>query len=287
VSVPADPTLRRRAHLVLSLCLPTSLILMGLPLQQKILVADRLSTVLEAPYNGTLAFVSETIRVHGRNLELRSQVAALRLDAAACARLRRQRDELSGALGLVTAGGSRLLPCELVERRLSPEATLVRVRSPEVVDWHRYQPIVTAQGLFGRVQQITGPNTAWVELLTSPGSAVSCEIARNGLPGILEFRDRRFLLTMIGRDEDIRPGDQVVTSHIVASLPGLGLETQRWPGGIPVGTVTAVHASENPLFKEVVVSPAASFSRPGIVFAVCGSGDWYTGIGAGARGGRP
>jgi len=287
VPLPADPDLRRRSRLVLVLCLLVSLILLALPTATKIAVADGLASVLLAPYTGTVDFLDAVAAAHRRNLALQSEVAALRLDAAACERLRRQRDELAAALGLVTAAPARLVPCEVQERRLSPEATLVRITSPEPVAWERFQPVVTAAGLFGRVRQATSPAAAWVELLTSPGSAVSCEIVRTGLTGILEYRDRRFRLTMVGRDEDVRPGDRLVTSRIVASLPGLGLATPRWPAGIPVGTVVSVRESEDPLFLEITVEPAASFTRPGLVFVVTGAGDWYEVAPAAGEGGAP
>jgi len=282
VPVSADPVLRRRAQLLLAVFSLASLILLALPLPVKVVLADRLTAVLTAPYARSIAFLAETARVHRQNLELRAEVTALRLDAASCLRYRRQRDELRYALGLVESSGAMLVPCEIDRRRLDPRATLVRIRSAEVVPWQRYLPVVTRDGLIGRVRQATGPNTAWVELLTSPGSAVSCEIARNGIVGILEFRERRFLLTMVGRDEDVRPGDLVVTSSIVASLPGLGIETGRWPAGLPVGTVASVSEGENPLFKEIVVRPAASFGAPGVVFVVLGRGDWFNGSGEAA-----
>jgi cell shape-determining protein MreC len=143
--------------------------------------------------------------------------------------------------------------------------------------WRTFQPVITPAGLLGRVQQSAGSYEAWVELLTSPDLALGCEIERNGVLGILRPRDGDFVLDMVGRDEDVVPGDRILTSGI-AELHETGAGTRpeaSFPRGLPVGLVREVLAPADQLFKTIHVSPLASLRRNDVVFVVTAPGEWY------------
>ncbi len=266
---------KRVERLTLAVCLVVSVGLLSLPERQRIQVADLLGMVLTSPYYRTVDFGREVLRTAGENDRLRAEVATLRLQQSAAMRFRRDRDGLRRALGLMDIAPTALVPCEVERRRVSSSATLVRVRTAENVAWRRYQPVISADGLIGRVHTPTGTRTAWVELLTSTGLAVTCELDRTGLTGILQSRGGDFDLTFIGRDEDVRVGDVVVTSDIALvsgedELVGAGL-----PRGLPVGTVVEVSSPPDQIFKSVRVEPQASFSTLDVLFVVMGRGDWF------------
>ena len=94
------------------------------------------------------------------------------------------------------------------------------------------------------------------------------------MPGILRPRDGGFALTMIGRDEDVRVGDQIVTSDIASIYPDLGQEPYHSPRGIPVGEIVKVEAPPEQIFKTVVVQEHTRLDNQRVLFAVFGTGDW-------------
>lgn len=266
---------KRVERLALALCLIVSMALLALPTRQRIHVADILGMILTSPYYRTVEFGRDVTRVGRENNRLRAEIATLRLQQQASIRFRRDRDGLRRALDLMGVAPAALVPCEVERRRVAGSASMVRVHAAQPVAWQRYQPVITTEGLVGRVHTVTGQRTAWVELLTSPGLAVTCELDRSGLPGILHARGGDFDLALIGRDEDVRVGDEVVSSDI-AMIYGEG-EHQggRLPRGLPVGVVSEVSSPPEQIFKSVRVEPLSSFSSLDVVFVVVGTGDWF------------
>ncbi len=272
---------RRNENLAVAVCAALSIGLLALPSADRIRVAGVLGTVLTGPYDRFAAFVADVGRVRRDNASLRAEVAALSVDREAAERLRRERDELRQALGLLDAAPADLVPCEVQRRRVAASASLILVRSVEAVAWERYQPVITVEGLVGRVHTPAGPSAAWVELLNSPGVGVSCQLVRTGLPGILHPREGdEFDLALVGRDEDVEIGDRVVTSDVGLLQGEAAVPQDALPRGLPVGVVVAVESPPEQLFKEIRVKSLASFSRLDVVFAVVGRGDWLTTVGA-------
>jgi len=265
---------RRVETLTLIVCLVVSMALLALPEKQRIRTADLLGMVLTSPYHRTVAFCRDISRVSRENDELRAEIAALRLQQQSAVRFRRDRDELRRALGLIDSAPATLVPCEVERRRVSSHASLVRISSAAPADWRRYQPVITTDGLVGRIHTVTGPETAWVELITSPGMAVSCELERTRLPGILHARGGDFDLTLIGRDEDVRVGDRVISSDIAMVFGEGEGASGSLPRGLPVGVVSEVSSPPEQLFKSVRVEPAASFTSLDVVFVITGTGEW-------------
>lgn len=268
------PKSRTIERLTLILCVLASLVLLGLPSAQKTWTAGHLSRLLTAPWTRVLSWFDEVASLRSDNDDLRARVAALEIDGAAAERLRRERDDLRAALGLVRREASRLVPCELEQLRVEPATTLARVRAAEPVPWREHQPVITAEGLVGRVLRADGDRAAWVELVSSPEFAICCEIERTGLPGILRPGAGTFTLTLVGRDEDVRPGDRLVTSDIPAVGTGDAEIATAMPRGIPVGVVRTVDTPLREIFKSVVVELQADLGALDVVFVVVGDGDW-------------
>jgi rod shape-determining protein MreC len=93
------------------------------------------------------------------------------------------------------------------------------------------QAVVDARGMIGRIY-LTGQRTSWVILLTDLNSRVPVTIASAGGNGNLQAMmtgDNTVLpiLSMVSRIENLRAGDQVVSSGDGGFLPA----------GLPIGTV--------------------------------------------------
>ena len=115
----------------------------------------------------------------------------------------------------------------------------------------RDQAVIHARGVVGRVME-TSPHYARVLLATDFSSSIDAFVQRSRAPGILSGQGGALLtLKYVRKDEDVRPGDQVVTS----GLDGI------FPGGLALGTVSRINRQGAGLFMEVEVRPQAPFDR--------------------------
>lgn len=196
------------------------------------------------------------VDVKGDNDRLRSENARLlednnRLAIAATEnrRLRRLlqlRDELRG----------NLLSAQVIGKEVSPYFRVTRVVLDRGERDHVRpgMPVLTADGLVGQIRR-TYSKYADVLLTADKTSAIDVVVQRNGARGMLKGTgaEENYIcqLEQLSRDDDVQPGDVIVTS-------GLG---QRFPASILVGTIKEVTKREFGLYQEATVLPAVHFSR--------------------------
>ena len=108
----------------------------------------------------------------------------------------------------------------------------------------RNQPVITARGLVGRIVVPAKPY-AKVLLLTDRSASVSAMLERTRRRGMIRGSgEEPLLLDNIPLQENVRPGDRVVT----AGIDGV------FPRGIPIGVVTRVEPGPE-LFHSIDVEP--------------------------------
>jgi hypothetical protein len=255
--------------ITLLVCVIVSVVLMSLPETTRILVADRLALVLTSPYWKTRNFGDDVLQTGKENAWLKGRVAELELLAASSDRMQRDSDRLAGPAVAPGFEGD-LLPCEVVMRRGNRFATMLKVRSLTPVQWEPWLPVISQSGYLGRLKTIINEQEAWVELMSAPEFALGVEMDRTSLLGVLRPRGNSFVVEMVGRDEDVRPGDLIITSGIaeVRDDPADEKGRQLTPRGFPVGVVKSVSSPTDKIFKEIVAEPAASFTHNVTVFVV-------------------
>ncbi|MDR3038597.1 MAG: rod shape-determining protein MreC [Candidatus Adiutrix sp.] len=131
------------------------------------------------------------------------------------------------------------------------------------------QAVIHDLGVVGRVVEVT-PNYARVLLVTDFSSSIDAFVQRSRAVGLLSGEGGKFLnLKYVRKDEDVRPGDQVVTS----GLDGF------FPRGLALGTVSRVSRRSADMFMQVEVRPQTPFDRLEEVMVVINQGpalDWLT-----------
>ena len=255
--------------LTLLFCVALSITLLILPSDSRIRVADRLGLVLTSPYWSARNFGEDVIRTRDENAWLRERISELELMADTGDRMVRDADRMAGP-ALDPGFEGELIPCRVVMRQRSRFATMIKIESLVPVQWQPWQPVISNGGYLGRLRTIISPSEAWVELLSAPDFAVGVEMDRTGLLGVLHPRADRFVLDMVGRDEDIQVGDLVITSGIAEIREGTAEVSfgGLTPRGFPVGTVAQVSSPSDMIFKEIVVQPLAKFDYNETVFVV-------------------
>ncbi len=259
----------RSAILTLFLCVAMSFTLLGLPADSRIRVADRLGMVLTSPYWRVRNFGEDVIRTRDENAWLKERISELELMADTGDRMVRDANRMAGP-ALDPGFEGELMPCRVVMRQRSRFATMIKIQSLVPVQWQPWQPVISSRGFLGRLRTIISPNEAWVELLSAPDFALGVEMDRTGLLGVLHPRAERFVLDMVGRDEDVQVGDLVITSGIAEIREGAreGALGGLTPRGFPVGIISQVSSPSEMIFKEIIVQPLAKFDYNETVFVV-------------------
>jgi rod shape-determining protein MreC len=230
-----------------------SIVLMLLPLGAQMRVAWFLQHVVLAPVSLTVDAAERGVSIYWENQKLRKRLAELRMEVDALRSMREDNVRLTRLLSLHTLAPKDLLPARVVGRsldRLGGSLTIDRGAEDGV---EPDAAVVTPDGLVGRVERLT-PHGGRVLTLLHRDCSVAVRLERSRVQGVVQWQygEQPVLeLLYIPSQEDVKPGDLVVTS----GLGGL------FPAGIRVGTVQRVGMAENGLMKSVSVRPAVSFDR--------------------------
>lgn len=125
-------------------------------------------------------------------------------------------------------------------------------------------PIVTRDGLVGRVTEVTG-SAAQVTLLTDENSAVPVRDQKSGAIGLLRHGqgEGSLLLDFVRKEANVQSGDVIVTAGTRSKqYPSL------FPAGILIGVVTSVGQSDTALYKQIQIDPFVDFSALDAVTAL-------------------
>lgn len=126
---------------------------------------------------------------------------------------------------------------------------------------HRNQPVLSDDGLVGRVIGVAGAY-AKVQLLTDRAASVGVQLQRSRRQGVIRGSSPgELLLNYIPRQAGVEVGETVLT----AGIDGV------YPRGIRVGVVVSVEPGSE-VFHRIVVAPAADFSRLSFVYLLEGEG---------------
>ena len=122
----------------------------------------------------------------------------------------------------------------------------------------RGMPVVTSQGLVGRIAAVTA-GAARVQLLTDPEMVVNVVLQTADATAILQGSlSGEISLEMIAQEVNVEAGDLILTS-------GLG---GSYPANILIGQVSGVRTRSFDLFQTASVQPVVDFSELDIVLVI-------------------
>jgi rod shape-determining protein MreC len=122
----------------------------------------------------------------------------------------------------------------------------------------RGMPVVTNQGLIGRVEAVIA-DAARVQLITDPASSVNVRLQNAETEASLVGSvTGDMTLELIAQDINVQPGDLVLTS-------GLG---GGYPPDLIIGQVVNVRSRDFDLFQQATVQPVVDFNRLEIVLVI-------------------
>ncbi|MCZ7551149.1 MAG: rod shape-determining protein MreC [Anaerolineae bacterium UTCFX2] len=201
----------------------------------------------------------DLVRLRQRNLELEAENARLETQII---ELEQQLSETRILSALVDFARvhpqNRYVAASVIGRDPSPFVKYVIINRGSDDGLRRGMPVVTSQGLVGRVAAVTA-GAGRVELITDPASSINVRLEPSGAQAVLLGSiTGELALDFIPQSVSVQAGDLVLTS-------GLG---GNYPGNILIGQITNVRRRETDLFQSATVQPVVDFSRLEILLII-------------------
>jgi rod shape-determining protein MreC len=194
-----------------------------------------------------------------RNAELEAEVARLQTQMIELQQQVTETQILSALVDFARASPENTYKAAtVIGRDPSPflRYVIINIGSNEGI--RRGMPVVTEQGLVGRVDAVTA-DAARVQLIADPSSAVNVSLQNSKTEAMLVGSITGDLsLDMISQDVTVQPGDVVLTS-------GLG---GGYPPNILVGQVISVRKLDYELFQQATVQPIVNYDQLQFVLVI-------------------
>lgn len=225
-------------------------------------VLIELQTWVSTRFVGIQDFITaprDIVSLRARNSELETTVSQLQ---AQVIDLQQRVNETEILAALVdfsrTNPESTYKAAAVIGRDPSPFLHYIIINRGSNDDIRRGMPVVTNQGLVGRVDAVIA-DAARIQLITDPASAVNIYL-QNAETNAVLFGSVTgdVALDMISQDVVVESGDLILTS-------GLG---GGYPSDLIIGQVVTVRTLEFELFQQATVQSAVDFSRLEIVLVI-------------------
>lgn len=218
----------------------------------------RLSAGFSAVQN-YLAAPQDLARLRQRNEELEREVSNLQSEIIDLQQQIAETRILSALVDFARVHpDNRYIAASVIGTDPSPFVKYVIINRGSDAGIRRGMPVVTAQGLVGRVAAVTS-GAARVQLITDPDSSINVRLEPSGAQAMLTGSLTEELdLTMIPQSVTLQTGDLVLTS-------GLG---GNYPANILIGQVTNVSRIETELFQQADVQPIVDLTRLEILLII-------------------
>ena len=219
-------------------------------------------TWVSQQYQGVESFVSasQDIReIREQNIGLEAENARLQAQIVELQQQLVEYEILSALLEFARANPEhQYIGASVIGRDPSPFLNYIIINRGSDDGLQRGMPVVTQNGLAGRVVQVTA-SSARVSLITDPATNINVRVEPSRSAAVLAGSITGDIsLEQIPQDAEVSPGNLILTS-------GLG---GNYPANIIVGQVTSVRSRENALFQSASVQPVTDFSDLSIVLVI-------------------
>ncbi|MBI1795393.1 MAG: rod shape-determining protein MreC [Chloroflexi bacterium] len=206
-----------------------------------------------------LAAPRDIVSLRSRNAELQKQVSDLQAQVISLQQRVNETEILAALVAFSrTNPDSSYKAASVIGRDPSPFLHYIIINRGSNDDIRRGMPVVTSEGLVGRVDAVIA-DAARVQLITDPASSVNVYLKNTKTDAMLIGSITGDVsLDLISQSATVQPGDLILTS-------GLG---GGFPPDLIVGQVVNVRKLAAELFQQATVQPAVDFSRLQIVLVI-------------------
>lgn len=201
----------------------------------------------------------DVARLTQLNEQLEAEVSRLQAQIIELQQENSELEVLSALLDFArTHSDNEYITAAVIGRDISPFLHYVIINRGSDDGLRRGMPVVSSQGLVGRVAAVTADG-ARVQLITDPDTAINVRIQPSGAEGLLQGSITGDLtIEAIAQDAKINNGDLVLTS-------GLG---GNYPPDMLIGQISGVRQRPVELFQTASVEPVVDFSQLEIVLVI-------------------
>jgi len=194
-----------------------------------------------------------------RNAELEAEVSSLESQIIELQQQLTEYQILSSLLDFARAYPEyEYVGASVIGRDPSPFLQYVIINRGSDDGLRRGMPVVTQQGLVGRVARVTAA-AANVQLITDPAMQINVRLQPSRERAVLTGSiTGDLLLDFISQSAVVNPGDLVLTS-------GFG---GNYPPNILIGQITGVRSQDFDLFQSASVQPVVDFEQLEIVLVI-------------------
>jgi rod shape-determining protein MreC len=198
-------------------------------------------------------------QIRTENEKLKNENALLRSQLIQLEEQQKDNEVIYALLKVARAQpNSDYLAAMVIGRDSSPFMRYVMIDQGSDAGLRRGMPVLTAQGLVGRIDAVTA-SAARVQLVIDSGSAVNVRLPDAKADAMLQGSvTGDITLEMIPQEAEVRPGELILTS-------GLG---GTYPANILVGQVSSVRKLQTALFQSASVQPVVDFANLRAVLVV-------------------
>lgn len=220
------------------------------------------------PFRDLFGWFDDTLDARGERERLRKERNDLRRQVIGARAAERENSQLRRLVNLDrsdTVDGYEPVTARVIGRSPTVWYATITVDKGSSAGVRKDQPVVSGDGLVGKVTAVTG-GASQVTLITDSTSGVSARVltpavtdAANGITGVVQpavGRPRDLLLEFVPRRASIRKGDTVVT----AGSQSTRLES-LFPANLPIGVVTRADDEELSQYQRVHIRPFADLRR--------------------------
>jgi rod shape-determining protein MreC len=210
-----------------------------------------ISNMLTAP--------QDVLRLRQRNAELEAQVSSLQAQIIQLQQSLSETNILSALVDFARASPeNQYQAAAVIARDPSPFLQYVIINRGSDDGLRRGMPVVTQQGLVGRIAAVTA-GAARVQMITDPASLVNVRVEPSKAQAVLTGQlSGDIVLDMIPQGANVNPGDLVLTS-------GLG---GGYPANILIGQISSIRSQDQDLFQRGSVQTVVDFSKLEIVLVI-------------------
>lgn len=199
-----------------------------------------------------LTVPKDTASLRQRNAELEAQVAQLQTQVIQLQQQQREAEVLSALVDFARSRPENdYKAAAVIGLDPSPFLHYVIIDKGSDDGLRHGMPVVTQQGLVGRIDAVTA-GAARVQLITDSGASVNVRLQSTNTEAMLSGSVTSDIsLGMVPQNVNLKIGEVVLTS-------GLG---GNYPADVLVGQVISVRKRENDLFQSASIQPAVDFSH--------------------------
>ena len=180
------------------------------------------------------------------NANLKAQIAALEAERNRLFEAKLANDRLMELLEIRTRILRESVAATVISNSASSWFRTITVDKGSAAGIHQGMAVITPRGVVGKVVSVD-ENTAKVLLLTDHKSGLDIITQRTRVRGIVSGSvDGEPIVKYMGRNEDVRPGDRLITSGLDGTFPK----------GLLVGTIVGIEDEAPGLFQRVRVTLA-------------------------------